>query len=500
MPTKPTKRTAAAKKSGTGAAVTHALAASDGSAKPVRVDHVSRQQAVDKGRDIRRKVPRSSHAGWEPPADRTSPVDILTEQAKTREPDLIPIRHGRMSASPFAFFRGAAAIMASDLAHTPSSGLRVQLCGDAHLVNFGGFASPERSMVFDVNDFDETLPGPFEWDLKRLAASFEVAGRAAGYKEADRRENIETVGRQYRQVLQSFLSVPELQVWYARLDEQVLFERMRVEGIDMSVLPNLMRNLQKARSKDSLKAFSKLTTIVDGEPRIVAQPPLITPMSDLVDPVEHPDFLDEIRQIFRSYRRTLQGDRRHLLEQYRLVDGARKVVGVGSVGTRCFVILLMGRDNNDPLFLQVKEAQDSVLAPFAGKSKFANQGQRVVEGQRLMQSSSDIFLGWIRATGLDGVERDFYVRQLWDWKLSPDPNLATPQAAQIYARMCGATLALAHARSGDRIALASYLGTKPVFDQALVEFARAYADQNDRDYAEFCQALDDGLLPVERGL
>jgi len=473
--------------------------AARGRVRAPRIDHVTRTQAMDKGREMRRMVSRSSHAAWEPPANRRSPVEILAEQATTREPDLIPIRHGRMAVSPFAFYRGAAAIMADDLADTPTTGLRVQLCGDAHLINFGGFASPERAMVFDVNDFDETLPGPFEWDVKRLAASFEVAGRQAGLREADRRAAVATVGRQYRDMLRQFAASSELQVWYARLDEAILLERLRAGGAEKAV-PNLARNLQKARSKDSVRAFSKLTTMVDGQPRIVASPPLVTPMRDLVPPDEFPSFMDEITQIFRNYRRTLQGDRRHLLEQYRLVDGARKVVGVGSVGTRCFVILLMGRDDNDPLFLQVKEAQDSVLAPFAGKSKFANQGQRVVEGQRLMQATSDIFLGWIRATGLDGKERDFYVRQLWDWKLSPDFSNVTPAAALIYAQMCGATLALAHARSGDRIALAEYLGTKPVFDNALCDFAKAYADQNERDYAEFVQAVDDGVLPVERGL
>ncbi|HUO48018.1 MAG TPA: DUF2252 domain-containing protein, partial [Acidimicrobiales bacterium] len=430
-----------AAKTGGASAVAEAMAASDGAAKgPLRIAHVSRQEGMDRGRELRRKVPRSSQGAWEPPPGRTSPVDILAEQAKSREPDLIPIRHGRMAASPFAFYRGAAAIMAADLAHTPAAGLRVQLCGDAHLINFGGFGSPERSMVFDVNDFDETLPGPFEWDVKRMAASFEVAGRQAGMKAADRRTAVETVVRQYRETLRQFSVLPELQVWYARLDEALLLERLRVGGVEKAV-PNLARNLQKAKSKDSVRAFSKLTTMVDGEPRIVAQPPLVVPMRDMVGADAFPDFFGEIQQIFRSYRRTLQGDRRHLLEQYRMVDGARKVVGVGSVGSRCFVILLMGRDNNDPLFLQVKEAQDSVLAPFAGKSKYTNQGQRVVEGQRLMQATSDIFLGWIRAKGLDGNERDFYVRQLWDWKLSPDPTNVTPAAAIVYAQMCGATLA-----------------------------------------------------------
>jgi uncharacterized protein (DUF2252 family) len=464
-----------------------------------RVEHVDRKEAVGTGKAARRAVPRSSHSAWEPPADRTGPVAILAEQATSREPDLIPIRHGRMLVSPFTFYRGAAAVMAADLAHTPASGFRVQLCGDAHLLNFGGYASPERDLVFDVNDFDETLPGPWEWDVKRLAASLVVAGRGAGLSSRERRSVAETAASQYREAMLNFAARGELDVWYAKLDEGQVLERIRVEG-GRKVAPNLQRTLAKARSKDHLKAFAKLTTIVDGEPRFVADPPLLVPVRDLVDPGELPTFEDEMTELFRQYRQTLQPDRRHLLEQYRLVDLARKVVGVGSVGTRCWVALLIGRDDADPLFLQIKEAQESVLAPFAGKSTVANQGERVVEGQRLMQASSDIFLGWIRATGMDGRQRDFYARQLWDWKISADPTNLTATNLGAYGRMCSWTLARAHARSGDRIAIAAYLGNGPAFDVAIAQFAEAYADQNERDYEAFTQAVQRGELPAVEGV
>ena len=465
----------------------------------LKVNHVNRHQGTERGKTARRAVPRSSHAIWVAPPDRKSPVAILAEQATTREPDLVPIRHGRMLVSPFTFYRGAAAIIAADLAGTPTTGLRVQLCGDAHLLNFGGYASPERDLVFDVNDFDETLPGPWEWDIKRLAASIDVAARGRDFTEVQTRQAVEATVRQYREAMRHFAELTELEVWYAHLNEALFLERFHAE-LGTKKAPNLERTLEKARTKDSMKAFSKLTAVVDGQPRIVADPPLIVPIRDLVDAAARPDFEAEIKTIFRQYRRTLQGDRRHLLEQYELVDAARKVVGVGSVGTRCWVVLLMGRDDSDPLFLQMKEAQDSVLAPYAGKSRFSNQGQRVVEGQRFMQASSDIFLGWIRMTGLDGNQRDFYVRQLWDWKLGVDPSNLTPGNLSVYGRACAWTLARAHARSGDRIAIASYLGNSSVFDQAVTDFAAAYADQNERDYEEFAQAVKDGVLPAETGL
>ncbi|HTT92864.1 MAG TPA: DUF2252 domain-containing protein [Acidimicrobiales bacterium] len=464
-----------------------------------RVDHISADEAVRHGKTARVSVPRTLHAAWAPPASRRSPVDIIAEQATTREPDLVPIRHGRMMVSPFTFYRGAAAVMAADLAATPSSGLRVQCCGDAHLLNFGGFTSPERSLLFDVNDFDETLPGPWEWDVKRLAASIEVAGRDGQLSPADRRNAVEATVRQYREAMREFASLTELAVWYARLDGDSLVALVRAQ-VGPKEAPNLEATLAKARSKDSMKAFTKLTRLLDGQPIITPDPPLIVPLRDLLDAERLPKFQDELHGLFRAYRRTLQPDRRRLLEQYRIVDMARKVVGVGSVGTRCWVLLLMGRRDDDPVFLQVKEAQDSVLAPFCGKSKISNQGQRVVEGQRLMQAASDIMLGWLRTVGLDGRQRDFYIRQLWDGKVGVEPSTLTAATLAVYGRICGWTLARAHARSGDRIALASYLGGAPTFDIAMCNFAVAYAEQNERDYEEFLKAVKGGVLPAEAGL
>jgi uncharacterized protein (DUF2252 family) len=376
--------------------------------------------------------------------------------------------------------------------------LRVQLCGDAHLLNFGGYGSPERDLIFDVNDFDETLPGPWEWDVKRLAASLVVAARGAGFSRVQRRAAVEAAVGQYRQAMIDFATKSELEVWYSKLDESIMVERAAALG--RKVAPNLERTFAKARSKDHMRAFSKLTTIVDGEPRIVADPPLVVPVRDLIDGRERPEYERELHGMFRGYRRSMQPDRRRLLEQFRLVDLARKVVGVGSVGTRCWIALLMGRDDADPIFLQIKEAQASVLAPFAGKSKVTNEGERVVRGQRLMQASSDIFLGWIRVRGFDNQLRDFYVRQLWDWKISLDPATMTPANLPLYGQMCGWTLARADARSGDRIALASYVGTSTVFEEAIADFAEAYADQNERDYKEFADAVKTGVLPAEQGV
>jgi uncharacterized protein (DUF2252 family) len=464
-----------------------------------RVTHVSSAKSAAKGRDCRRAVPRSVHGAWEPPPNRLSPVEIISAQAESREPDLVPIRHGRMMVSPFTFYRGAAAVMAADLAATPTSGLRVQLCGDAHLLNFGGYASPERDLVFDVNDFDETLPGPWEWDMKRLGASIEVAARDSGLPRADRRSAVEAAASQYREAMTDFAGRTELGVWYARLDADDILALARKE-LGRQSAPVLMNAMSKARAKDSMKAFSKLTQIVEGEPRILADPPLIVPLRDLVESDVRPHYQAELTKLFHDYRRTLQPDRRHLLEQYRMVDLARKVVGVGSVGTRCWILLLLGRKDADPVFLQIKEAQDSVVAPYAGRSKVSNQGQRVVEGQRVMQASSDIFLGWIRGTGLDDQTRDFYVRQLWDWKVSVDPANLTSANLAVYGRICAWTLARAHARSGDRFAIASYLGTGPSFDRAIGDFAVAYADQNERDYETFVEAINSGELPVRKGL
>ena len=407
-------------------------------------------------------------------------------------PELVPIRYGRMLASPFSFFRGAAAIMASDLAATPNAGMEVQLCGDAHLSNFGMFAAPDRRLVFDVNDFDETLPGPFEWDIKRLAASFAVAGRERGFDDAQRRETTLVALRQYREAMRSFAAMRDLDVWYARLDVQDVFEQWR-SNVTRSQVKAYEREVSKARNKDSMRALSRLCHRVNGSQRIISTPPLIVPVEELLGPDAEPG----LQQLLATYRKTLDRDRRLLAERYRYAHSARKVVGVGSVGTEAWIILLLGRDADDPLFLQAKEAQRSVLEPFARRSRFAHQGQRVVEGQRLMQTAGDIFLGWVRAERDDGPSRDFYVRQLWDGKRSAEVDLMGPRDLTVYGRLCGWTLARAHARSGDRLAIAGYLGGGAAFDMAVADFAEAYADQNERDYETLLEAVKAGELVVE---
>ena len=440
------------------------------------------------GRKARELVPRSRHGEWSPPADRTDPLEILALQGTTRVPDLVPIRYGRMAASPFAFYRGAAAVMAADLAHEEHSHLDVQLCGDAHLVNFGGFASPERDMIFDVNDFDETLPGPFEWDLKRLAASVEVAARARGFDEKLRTSLVASSTRGYREAMATFAGMRNLDLWYERLDADTMVARWgQVAG--PKVLQNFMNRVEKAKSKDHLRAVVKLTEEVNGNLRFRDDPPLLTPADQIFDPDKVGDTVNSLVQGLTDYRTTLQGDRQHLLSRYEFVDLARKVVGVGSVGTRCWIGLFVGRDKGDPLVLQVKQAEQSVAEPFLGPSGFANMGQRVVEGQRLVQSASDIFLGWDRVTGEDGVARDFYFRQMWDWKLSPDVDTMLPEGLAVYVQMCGYALALGHARSGDAIAIDAYLGTGPKFDEAMCRFAAAYADQNEKDHQALKQAI-----------
>jgi len=464
-----------------------------------KVTHLTPEERTAHGKAARADVPRSVHAEWEPAVHRKDPVELLEEQAQTRVPELVPIRYGRMLTSSFAFYRGGAYLMASDLAGLPRSGLKVQLCGDAHLSNFGGFASPDRRMVFSLNDFDETLPGPFEWDVKRLVASFAIAGRSLGFDDALREKIALIVTRRYRTAIQEFALQGNLETWYARLDIDALIEQRRA-SVDKDRLKRLERNLEKARTKDSIKAFDKLTTMVDGQPRIVGDPPLIVPVDDLVPAEESNRLHDSIRELIRTYRRTLSGDRRKLLERFRYVDMARKVVGVGSVGTRAWIILMLGRDDNDPLFLQAKEAQPSVLEPFLGKSEYGNSGQRVVEGQRLMQSASDIMLGWLKTTGLDGVERDFYIRQLWDSKFSPAVETMDDVAMKTYAELCGWTLARAHSRSGDAIAIAGYLGKSDAFDRAIARFAELYADQNERDFEAVSEAASSGRIEVIRGL
>ena len=452
------------------------------------VIHLTSQERAARGKAARAEVPRSSHAGWDAPSPRPDPVGLLQEQAKSRVQELVPIRYGRMLASPFAFYRGAAYLMASDLASTPRSGLIVQACGDAHVSNFGLFGSPERELLFDINDFDETAHGPWEWDVKRLAASLAIAGRNNGFADKERADVVRAAVGAYRSAIRQFAVMRNLEVWYAHARVQQGLPGLQAM-LDKKNLKAAERVVTKARTKDSLEAFAKLTHVVDGEPRIISEPPLIVPVEELLSADEATTFLGTMHGLIRSYRRTLQGDRKHLLEDFRFVHLARKVVGVGSVGTRAWIILMLGRDDQDPLFLQAKEAQASVLEPFVGRSRYANHGQRVVEGQRLMQAAGDIFLGWNRLAGIDGVVRDFYVRQLRDWKGSWAPEAMVPQVMSVYGQMCGWTLARAHSRSGDRIAIASYLGNSDAFDRAIVSFSEAYADQNDRDYAALKAAV-----------
>ena len=439
------------------------------------------EERAANGRQARELVPRSRHGEWVVPGDRTDPLEILALQATTRVPDLVPIRYGRMAASPFAFFRGAAAVMAADLAHEVHSHLDVQLCADAHLVNFGGFASPERDMIFDVNDFDETIPGPFEWDLKRLAASIEVAARSRGFDEPMRRKLVALSSKGYREAIREFGNMRYLDVWYLRLDADTMVARWGKEA-GASIIETVKARAAKARGKDHLRAVAKLTEEVDGQLRFRADPPLLTPITQLVEAGQEATIVESLVHALEEYRVTLAGDRQHLLSRYQFTDLARKVVGVGSVGTRCWVALFIGRDNGDPLVLQVKEAEHSVAEPFLQPSTFANMGQRVVEGQRLVQSASDIFLGWDTVTGQDGVARDFYFRQMWDWKMSPDVESMEPAMFEIYTQMCGWVLALGHARSGDAVAIGSYLGGGTRFDEAMCSFASSYADQNELDH------------------
>src|SRR3954454_25086953 len=401
-----------------------------------------------------------------------------------------------MLVSPFTFFRGGAYLMAADLAVAPRTGLHVQLCGDAHLSNFGAYAAPDRRLVFSVNDFDETLPGPFEWDVKRLVASFAVAGRDRGFDAPQRRATNLAAARSYRKAMREFASMRALDLWYARVDVEELSARWAASATPRQ-LKRFDRNIAKARAKDSLRASNRLTEVVDGLPRIIRDAPLIVPIEDLLPPAQRIELEQAVRTIIRSYRRSLPSDRRHLLERFRYAHAARKVVGVGSVGARAWIVRMLGTDAGDPLFLQIKEAEASVLEPYLAKSKLSNHGQRVVEGQRLMQAASDIMLGWFRTTGIDGVERDFYLRQLWDGKGSALVEMMEPSALAAYARICGWTLAKAHARSGDAVAISAYLGSGDAFDRAMAAFAEDYADQNERDYTAFRAAIDSGRLAAQ---
>jgi uncharacterized protein (DUF2252 family) len=425
---------------------------------------------------------------------------LLEEQAASRVQELVPVRYGRMLVSPFTFYRGAALIMAADLAATPRSGLDAQVCGDAHLSNFGVFASPERQAMFDINDFDETLPGPWEWDVKRLATSFEIAGRDRGLSPMDRRAIVAAGVAEYRTRMEQAAGMRNLDVWYAHIEVENLLAQLKT-SISKKQRKKAEANLAKARTRDSMQAFSKLTHEVDGQRQIVADPPLVVPIEDVFDDVtERVEIESALQGMIRSYRRTLETDRRALLEQFHYVHAARKVVGVGSVGTRSWILLMLGRDGEDPLFLQAKEAEASVLERFVGRSKYQNHGQRVVAGQRLMQAASDIFLGWQRVTGVDGKVRDYYLRQLRDWKGSADIENMSVAAMTVYSRICGATLARAHARSGDRVAIAAYLGRSDSFERAITGFAHAYADQNERDYQAVVDAVSAGRLQAQTGL
>jgi uncharacterized protein (DUF2252 family) len=452
------------------------------------------------GREARKQVKRSSQRDWAPPADRPSPLETLAQQDEGRLPELVPIRYGRMLASPFSFYRGAAAIMAADLGSMPDTGLDVQLCGDAHLSNFGVFAAPDRRLVFDVNDFDETHPGPFEWDVKRLSASLAVAGRENGFDEDKRRSATLASLQQYREAMRDFARMRDLDVWYARLDVELLLQQFRGQGgVTKREAKNVDKGLDKARHKDSLRAFSKLSHEVNGTRRIVSDPPLIVPIEELAAPGV--DTEARVRGLMASYHDTLDGYRRRLAERYHYAHAAHKVVGVGSVGNQAWIILLLGRDVDDPLFLQAKEARRSVLEPFCGDSRFEHQGHRVVEGQRLMQAATDIFLGWVSDVQQpDGKRRDFYLRQLWDGKGSADVDAMGPVQLARYARLCGWTLARAHARSGDGAAIAAYLGASDKFDAAVADFAEAYADQNQRDYEVVLAAANRGELEVRSGV
>jgi uncharacterized protein (DUF2252 family) len=462
------------------------------------------EQRVARGKAARANAPRSSHGGWQPAADRPDPIALLEEQAVNRIPSLVPLRYGRMMVSPGTFYRGAALIMASDLAASPISGINVQLCGDAHLSNFGLFGSPERQLMFDINDFDETLPGPWEWDVKRLAASFDVAGRDLGFAAADRRSIVLAGIREYRERMRAAAGMRTLDAWYAHMNvDQItgwIQTEVRAKRMGKREAKDAHQDIAKARTRDSVRVLAKRADEVDGQLRIVADPPLVVPIEDLVLSKSDRERTERsVQRLIRSYRQTL-AHQHHPIEEFRYVHMAHKVVGVGSVGTRCWIFLMMGRDHSDPLFLQAKEAQDSVLERFLSPSPYRNHGQRIVSGQHLMQAATDIFLGWQRVKDIDGTTRDYYVRQFQDWKGSVQLDTMGVDGATLYARLCGTVLARAHARWGDRIAIASYLGVGEVFDRAIADFAEAYADQNERDYEALLAAVKSGRLRAETGL
>jgi uncharacterized protein (DUF2252 family) len=474
-----------------------------------RVQHPTVEERKRLGKRSRREVPPSSHAGWSPTPGRPDPVALLEEQNATREPDLVPVRHGRMMVSPFTFYRGAAKIMAADLKDTPRTGLLAQLCGDAHLSNFGLFASPERVLLFDLNDFDETLPGPFEYDVKRMSASFTIAARNNGFSKADTRDATLASVRAYRESMAEFAQMRTMEVWYAHRSEQELMagikdlvrsEKDKTQKQEMKKREKAAKKTaRKAHTRDSLQALSKLAEQVDGTYRIISQPPIVVPARELFTSygMSADEVQETIHRQFRAYRATLQDDRRHLLERFEVIDVARKVVGVGSVGTRAFIVLLQGRDQQDPLFLQVKEATASVLEDHLPKSRYKQHGERVVQGQRLMQAASDIYLGWTKGHQAD---RYLYWRQLRDMKGSADVESLKPTGMDFYARQCAWTLARAHARSGDPIAISASLGKDDGFDRAITDFSERYADQNEQDYQAFVKAVRSGRLEAIEGV
>ena len=464
----------------------------------VKVARLQNGEDADRGREARKAVPRSSHGEWAPAAGRPDPVATLHRQTATRLPELVPIRYGRMLVSPFTFYRGAAAVMAADLAETTSTGIVVQVCGDAHISNFGGFAAPDRRLMFGPNDFDETLPGPWEWDVKRMAASIEIAGRDIDLPAGLRRSIVEQAVRQYREAMLEFSRESLLDAWYERLDADELTARFGTR-LDADGQELFDRTFEKARRKTSARAVRKLTEMVDGKPRFTSAPPLLTPIHEIYGMDAH-ERERHARVLFDQYLDNLHPDRRHLVRSYTFADMARKVVGVGSVGTRAWVVLLVARDGRDVLVLQAKEAQPSVLEPFLGRSEYATQGERVVRGQRMMQAATDIFLSWQRSASLDGVERDYYVRQLWDWKASADLSRMTEHGLLTYTRACAWSLARSHARSGDRLAIAAYLGKGAVFERAVAHFSELYADQNERDYERLRQAVAAGEVEALVGV
>jgi uncharacterized protein (DUF2252 family) len=469
-----------------------------------RRQHLTVGEREARGKAARINAPRSVHGTFDAAADRPDPIALLEQQGASRVPELVPIRYGRMLVSPFTFYRGAALIMSTDLATTPRSGITAQLCGDAHLSNFGVFGTPEREMIFDINDFDETLPGPWEWDVKRLAVSFEVMGRYRGFSRVDRRSVVMAGVREYRERMRVAATVGTLKAWYDHLEVGLLLDQVIEETrrgrLRKREARTVKKHIAKAYTRDSVRVSARRTGKVGDELRFVAEPPLIVPIEDLVSQgTEWENTDDLVKKLLSSYRQTL-GVEHHPLEEFRYLHAARKVVGVGSVGTRCYILLLIGRDESDPLILQVKEAQASVLEKFAGKSEYTHHGQRVVAGQRLMQGASDVFLGWQRIKGLDGETRDYYVRQLHDWKGGAEVEELLVSGATLYSQICGQTLARAHARWGDRIAIASYLGNSEVFDRAIADFSAAYADQNERDYETLVRSIKSGRLAAQDGL